>query len=96
MDEPSLLIEFTFDKNSGMFIASLENGAKFAVAPHNIGGKLKDNLTLLRNYITGEDKTRPYVRPPSADDRLIEEAIAAGKLQKVGVITKPTIDLLDF
>lgn len=101
-DAPRLKLDVSFDVKSGLFLARLENGARFNFSPVNVSGKLGQNLDLLRDYTVRNAKSEPpnphvVVTKPAGDDLLIEEAIKAGKLQKVGVI--PTVkdsDLIDF
>lgn len=101
MDEaPKLHLSISFDLNSGLFQAYRENGEPwFNFSPANVSGKLGSNLDLLRDYTTRNSKAKPPHPHVSAtkhgDDLLIEEAIKAGKLQKVGVIVKEE-DLIDF
>ena len=93
-DGPSLLIQFTFNPASGLFSAELENGTTFSVAPINVSGKLGSNLDLLRQYTMREragEAPAPHVATlkdfgAARDAKLVEEAIAAGRVQRVGVI----------
>lgn len=92
-DAPALLVQFTFNPASGLFSAELENGTLFSVAPINVSGKLGSNLDLLRQYTMRDragEAISPHVCAPdfgaSRDAKLVEAAIAAGRLQRVGVV----------
>jgi hypothetical protein len=98
VDHLTLVITFSFDPATNLYSAVLENGARFSVAPNNVSGKLGANLDLLRQFTLREkngEPPHPHVAAKKADfgasrdAKLIEEAIAAGRLQKVGVITTP-------
>ena len=93
---PSLRVEFTFNPASGLFTAALANGTRFSVAPINVSGKLGSNLDLLRQFTMRDragEAPAPHVCAPEfgaeRDRRLVETAIAEGKLQRVGVIKTP-------
>lgn len=101
-ENPRLVLDVSYDVKSGLFLARLENGARFNFSPVNVSGKLGQNLDLLRDYTVRNSKSeapKPHVvaTKPSGDDLLIEQAIKDGKLQKVGVIKKVAdSDLIDF
>lgn len=102
MAEIELTITFSFDPVTMLFSATLENGARFAFAPANVTGKLGANLALLRDYTLieksgsaprpkGHDAARPRDFGAARDAALVEEAIMAGRLQRVGVIKAPKV-----
>jgi hypothetical protein len=101
-DAPLLTITVSYDTKSGLFLARLENGARFNFSPANVSGKLGSNLDLLRAFTLRNAKglpPQPHVAalPRDTDEDLIAEALANGKLQKVGV--QPPVkeeDLIDF
>ena len=99
-ETPRLHLDISYDLQSGLFLARLDNGARFNFSPANVSGKLGSNLDLLRDFTTRNAKgqaPRPHVTAIDPDRLLIDEAISAGKLQKVGV--KPPVrlaDLIDF
>jgi hypothetical protein len=101
LDEaPQLTITVSFDVKSNLFLARLDNGTRFNFSPANVSGKLGENLKLLRTYTERNAKgqaPRPHVVVADPDDLLIQEAIANGKLQRVGVWAPPKdSDLIDF
>jgi hypothetical protein len=55
-----LLISFEYDSASGLFFATLKNGARFAVDRHMIGGNLAKNLLLFRDVVLAEKKGEPF------------------------------------
>jgi hypothetical protein len=92
-----LAITFSFEPSSGLFSARLDNGTRFSVAPINVSGKLGANLDLLRQFtMRARADEAPNPHPcaskldfgASRDAALIEEAIRAGKLQRVGVVNE--------
>jgi hypothetical protein len=99
-DTLTLAVSFTFDPPSGLYYGTLENGARFAITPMNVSGKLGANLDLLRQMTIrerGGHAARPH--PASGDfgkseeTRLVEEAIAAGRLTKLSKTGKPVVTL---
>jgi hypothetical protein len=96
-EAPQLTMNVSFDTKSGLFLARLDNGARFNFSPANVSGKLGQNLDLLRKYTMRHAKgqpPQPHVSVPDPDEALIAQAIRDGKLQQVGVRSEP--DLLDF
>lgn len=55
-----LLISFEYDKGSGLFYGTLENGARFAIDRHMVGGNLAKNLLLFRDAVLAEQKEEPF------------------------------------
>lgn len=95
-ETPTLTISFSFDSKSGLFQARLENGARFSFSPLNVLGKLGENLDLLKAFSVRNAKgepPRPHVCAKTAEAKLVEDAIASGKLQKVGVVKAPKLKL---
>jgi hypothetical protein len=96
-EAPQLILTVSFDVKSSLFIARLSNGTRFNFSPANVSGKLGQNLDLLKAFTQRNAKgepPHPHVSVVKGDAKLIEEAIAAGKVQKVGV-TEINLDLLD-
>lgn len=101
LDEaPSLTMTFSFVPETGLYFGKLENGARFAISPNNVSGKLGANLDLLRQFTmrnrAGEAPNPHATAAKRGDEALVEEAIAAGKLQKVGVTGKLKLTLEDI
>jgi hypothetical protein len=102
-EAPRLTIDVSFDVKSGLFLARLDNGTRFNFSPANVSGKLGSNLDLLRAFTQRNAKGQPpqphiaALPPYDPDEDLIANAIANGKLQKVGVFKTPRdADLIDF
>lgn len=56
-----LVISFEYDRASGLFYGTLENGARFGVDRHMIGGNLAKNLLLFRDAVLAEAKSEPFM-----------------------------------
>lgn len=88
-DQPTLTVVFEHDAASGLYWGQLENGARFAISPANVSGKLGANLDLLRQFTArarGGEAPHPHVatlRPLSADEILINEALDAENVTRL-------------
>lgn len=90
-----LRIDFIYDHTSGLYYACLENGARIPVSRNDVGGKLENTLNLFRRGVIAveyPDESRTP-KDQSKDVDLINEAVALGMVQTVGVIKPAEIDL---
>lgn len=101
MDEideaPRLQLSISFDHKTNLFLARLDNGARFNFSPANVSGKLGANLDLLRDFTLRNAKGEPphphssmAKRDPDAE--LVQRAIEQGKLTKVGKGVKLSLE----
>jgi hypothetical protein len=90
-----LHIDFSYDHTSGLYYAHLENGAVIPISRNDVSGKLENTLNLFRRGVIAiehpDESRTPKDRSKDVD--LINEAVALGMVQTVGVIKPAEIDL---
>lgn len=97
-----LVITFSYDKASGLFYGELENGARFGVDRHMIGGNLAKNLLLFRDAVIAEAKSEPFMSALPAksqeqeafDTRVVQLPYLGPKVKRP--VTQLTLDDLEI
>jgi hypothetical protein len=79
-----LTVHFSYDEKSKMFFGRLDNGARFAVSPQYLQGKLRDNLFLALK--TDEEKPVSFFHEKRLSPEQIEaiERFPKRNIQKYG------------
>lgn len=98
----TLNIAFSYDKASGLFYGELENGARFAVDRHFIGGNLAKNLLLFRDAVLAEAKDAPFMsalpkksqEQEAFDARVVQFPYLGPKVKRP--VTQLTLDDLEI
>lgn len=79
--DPSLTVKFFWDNSAGVYWGELPSGVRFAVARHDVGGKLERNLDLFRQAVTPQSDSR-RVSASKAEIRKEIKDLDLSKVQK--------------